>query len=107
MKLLIILLATLFCYFLYPFLDFYIDRELSMSISATIYAIILVWILIKPKEDTFELKIYESDEEAEWYEPCNPKYLKIYESDVESWFAERMTKTRIASQKRKARKLTK
>lgn len=87
MKISIIILSVIFCIFLYRFLYLYVWKDTSLYISLATYIGIIVSLYIKPKEDTHE--------------------IQIYESDIESEFEERMGKTRIASMKRKARKLTK
>jgi len=113
MKLTIIILSALFCFFLYWFLDLYIARDTSLYFSLSIF----LWILagmITPIKDTHEYKELEIIEV--WEEPkriVSPETrekLRIKALAREQEKREqaiRMEKTRIASEKRKARKLTK
>jgi len=82
MRIIIIIISAIFCFFLHRFLSLYI--------STATYIWIIILLYFKPKEDTHEYKEF-----------------KIYESDTFEAQEARIEKTRIASQKRKARKLTK
>lgn len=86
MKLSIITLSAIFCFFLYWFLDLYITRDTAYYISLATFIWLLVW-MITPMKDTREFKDIEITEIG-----------KDFEQE------KRLLKTRIASEKRKERK---
>lgn len=113
MKFTIILLSALFCFFMYWFLNLYIARDTSLYLSLAIFLGILLW-MITPMKDTHEYKDLEIIEvrrkpkrivSPETREKLRIKALAREQEKREQKI--RLEKTRIASEKRKAKKLTK
>lgn len=86
MKLTIILLSAIFCLFLYRLLYLYTSSGTSLYFSIALFLWILAW-MITPIKDTHEFK-----------------ELEIHEVWRDFEQEKRILKTRIASEKRKARK---
>lgn len=110
MKLTIILLSAIFCFFLYGFLDLYIARDTSFYFSIALFLWILAW-MIKPIKDTHEYKdieiveVWRTPKRIVSPETCEKLRIKALEREqAKREQNARLEKTRIASEKRKARK---